>query len=52
MDTYSHVSRGLQREAAVRIDDALRGGTEVKTVVTRRRVAARAAKRDRRPNSE
>jgi integrase len=29
MNTYSHVSRALQREAAVRIDEALRGGTVV-----------------------
>ena len=33
MNTYSHVSRALQREAAIRINEALRGGTVVKTVV-------------------
>jgi hypothetical protein len=29
MNTYSHVSRALQREAAVRIDEALRAETVV-----------------------
>jgi integrase len=35
MNTYSHVSRALQREAAVRIDAAVRGETGVKTGVKR-----------------
>jgi len=33
MNTYSHVSRALQGEAAARMDEVLRGGSVVKGVV-------------------
>jgi len=52
MNTYSHVSSALQREAANRIDAALRGETGVRTVVNEPAAAGRTAAKTGRVNSK
>ncbi len=52
MNTYSHVSRALQREAAIRIEEALRGETVVGTVVSGAEGGDLEDGANRRPNSK
>jgi integrase len=52
MNTYSHVSRALQAEAAVSIDEALRGKGVVKGVVSRGSGSADPGREEYGPNSK